>query len=451
MLFSSFVFLFVFLPFSVIAYLLLPNKCRNLFLLLISLFFYGWGEPIFLRVILVSILWNYGFGLLIARYRTKLTLTLGAAGNLALLFHYKYLNFAADIFSQIRMALGAEPLHLPPVVLPIGISFFTFQGLSYLIDVYRNPELKQKNLLQIGLYISLFPQLIAGPIIRWEGVREEILHRTTSLADLAQGLRQFLYGLGSKVIIANSVGAIADRVFDSPQGISTWTAWFGALAYTMQIYYDFSGYSNMAIGLGRMFGFHFPANFNYPYMASSISDFWRRWHISLSQWFRDYVYIPLGGSRRGEFRTACNLLIVFALTGFWHGAEWSFIVWGLWYGVLLVVEKFVVRGRCPALLWRIFTLFAVVIGWVFFRCATLRDAWNFLGRLFHYSPGGPDAELYSVRNCFFMICACAFAFPWVKTISERKYVGEIVSLGIFFLSIMMLARTSYNPFLYFRF
>lgn len=458
MLFSSFIFLCIFLPFTLILYFLLPFRFRNICLLLVSLFFYAWGEPKFLPVMIVSIIWNYFWGLAIGRAREadgKTALAIGIVGNLLLLFCFKYLNFSVSVISHLSEFFGGSPLKLREILLPIGISFFTFQSISYLVDVYRDRSLCRKNFIDIALYISLFPQLIAGPIVRYGMICRELDSRESSIEQAADGLQRFIYGLGVKMLLANPAGAIADAVFGVPSGqLAPYQAWIGIIAYSLQIYFDFSGYSSMAIGLGRIFGFHFPENFNYPYIAGSISDFWRRWHISLSSWFRDYVYIPLGGSRVSEGRTALNLLIVFFLTGIWHGAAWTFLFWGMWYGLLLVVEKFIFRSRLPGWLMRIWTLAVIINGWVFFRSDSLGGALKYLCTMYggNASSAGPMImELTGYSWIVVLVSGCVCALPWTGKVRNDRFWGRILSVFILILAIMALAKDSYNPFLYFRF
>jgi alginate O-acetyltransferase complex protein AlgI len=456
MLFSSLVFLFLFLPVTVTVYYVLPVRFRNHFLLLASLFFYGWGEPVFLAVMGMSIVWNYTWGLVIGRARSgKLPLLIGTAGNLLLLFYFKYLNFSVSMLSQLLEYLGFSSWNVRHVLLPLGISFFTFQSISYLADVYRDRSLCRKNLIDVALYVSLFPQLIAGPIVRYSSIRAELDRREYSVESFADGMQRFIYGLGAKMLLANPAGSIADAVFESPADqLSASAAWLGVLAYSLQIYFDFSGYSSMAIGLGRMFGFHFPENFNNPYVADSIADFWRRWHISLSSWFRDYVYIPLGGSRGSDCRTAMNLLLVFFLTGIWHGANWTFLVWGLWYGILLVVEKFLFRDRLPGWLMRIWALSAIINGWVFFRSESLGSAMEYFGAMYGCHAGTNAAfaaEWLGVRSWAVIAGGILLALPWADRIAGNRGFGRIASIFVLLLSVIALARGAYNPFLYFRF
>jgi len=458
MLFSSLIFLCVFLPFTLAVYFLLPFCFRNVFLLLVSLFFYAWGEPTFLVVMISSIVWNYLWGLAIGRSPEnggKAALAVGTAGNLLLLFWFKYLNFSVSVISQLSECFGGSPVTIREIFLPIGISFFTFQSISYLADVYRDRSMCRKNFVDIALYISLFPQLIAGPIVRYGSICRELDRREHGFEQVADGLQRFIFGLGVKVLLANPAGTIADAVFRVSAGqLAAHQAWVGIAAYTLQIYFDFSGYSSMAIGLGRIFGFHFPENFNYPYIAGSISDFWRRWHISLSTWFRDYVYIPLGGSRVSERRTALNLLTVFFLTGVWHGAAWTFLVWGVWYGILLLVEKFLFRDRLPGWLMRIWTLAAVVNGWVFFRSDSLGAAWGYLRAMYGGNAGVAGSaimELTGYRWIVVLVSGVLFALPWSGRIRDDRSWGRLLSIFVLVLAIAALAKGAYNPFLYFRF
>ncbi len=368
MLFSSSVFLFLFLPVGLRVYYLPLRRWRqgqNVFLLLASLGFYAWGEPWFVLVMLGSILANYGFGLWVdACKRAGRTcappLVTALAVNLGILFVFKYLTFTLGILNRLGAAFA-----IPGIELPIGISFFTFQALSYVLDVHRDRGEVQRSPLKVVLYISFFPQLIAGPIVKYETVAQQIDHRKETWADFSAGCSRFIVGLGKKVLLSNQLAVVADRAFGLGDGLSASFAWLGALCYTLQIYYDFSGYSDMAIGLGKMFGFHFLENFNYPYISRSITEFWRRWHISLSTWFRDYVYIPLGGNRVKKSRWIRNILVVWALTGFWHGAQWNFLFWGLYYGLLLLAEKLFLGRlleRLPKAVRWLYTAFFVLIG-----------------------------------------------------------------------------------------
>jgi len=456
MLFSSSVFLFLFLPVTLSVYFFLPFRFRNFYLLLASLFFYAWGEPSFLLVMIGSIVWNYLWGLVIGRVeRNGAALFVGITGDLLLLFCFKYLNFSVSVVSQLMQFLGGPPWEIRHVFLPIGISFFTFQSISYLVDVYRDRNLCRNNFFDVALYISLFPQLIAGPIVRYNTICGELDCRRSGLGEVADGLQRFIYGFAVKMLLANPAGSIADAVFGiSPEQLSPHQAWAGIIAYSLQIYFDFSGYSSMAVGLGQILGFHFPENFNFPYIADSISDFWRRWHISLSAWFRDYVYIPLGGSRVSEQRTALNLLTVFILTGIWHGAAWTFLIWGLWYGFLLTVEKFIFRDRLPSWLMRIWTLAAVVNGWVFFRSDSLQYAFEYLRAMYfcHGTASGMLVmELTGYRWILVIAAGILLSLPWAGKVRKDRFFGRILSIFLLVLAISALVKGTYNPFLYFRF
>lgn len=479
MLFSSNIFLFAFLPIVLfVYYVLLHNiKLRNLFLLFASFFFYAWGEPTFVLIMLLSIVANYGFALWVARAKAhseaqaRVCLVCMVAFNLSLFFVFKYLGFFME---TVNTALRTS-FPVPHIRLPIGISFFTFQAMSYVIDVYRGQGELQKNPLNVGLYIAFFPQLIAGPIVRYKTISDQILHRHETMADFSAGTLRFTKGLAKKVLFSNTLSIVADKAFSiSAAGeLSVAMAWLGALAYTMQIYYDFSGYSDMAIGLGKMFGFHFEENFNYPYAAGSITDFWRRWHISLGTWFRDYVYIPLGGSRNLPApRIALNLFIVWLLTGIWHGANWTFLVWGLYYYALLVVEKFLlprlphrVGGRTGAVLRHLATFLLVLLGWVVFRAESLGHAGQYLlsmAGLAHNAIGDGMALLYLRENLFFFLGALLLSVPLLQRLLPRfaqrpgmatagQAVYAVALFTLFLVSVSYLVKGSYNPFIYFNF
>ena len=371
MVFSNLVFLFIFLPAVLFLYYLSPKAGKNYILLLASLLFYAWGEPVYVLIMLGSICMNYLFARWLDQgkngFQRKFWLVVSIIANLFVLGIFKYAGFFMENVNKLFHTV----FPVPEIALPIGISFFTFQAMSYVIDVYRKDAVLQKNLFDLALYISLFPQLVAGPIVRYQTVADQITDRIHDWALFESGVKRFLIGLFKKVLIANPIGLVADEIFALSGGdLSTGTAWIGVMAYALQIYFDFSGYSDMAIGLGRMFGFKFLENFNYPYIAQSVTDFWRRWHISLSSWFRDYVYIPLGGNRVRPWKIYCNLFIVWTLTGFWHGASWTFLVWGFYYGVLIALERLFL-GKLLAKLYRplrhLYLLFIVMIGWVFFR------------------------------------------------------------------------------------
>ncbi|MBQ5994995.1 MAG: MBOAT family protein [Clostridia bacterium] len=468
MLFSSTTFLYLFLPSVVFLYYTVCRKSRfmqNLLLLAASLFFYAWGEPKFVLVMLLSITANWFFGLLVEKFRknkavSRIVIFFVVAFNLGILFIFKYLDFTADILNR---ALGAS-ITLREIALPIGISFFTFQAMSYVLDVYREKGSVQKNILYVGLYISFFPQLIAGPIVRYETVAKEIQSRKETLDDFFDGFARFVVGLAKKVLLANSFAVLADSAFDSTEVISAGFGWLGALAYTFQIFFDFSGYSDMAIGMGRMFGFHFLENFNYPYVSTSVSEFWRRWHISLGTWFRDYLYFPLGGSRVKKGRMVFNLFAVWFLTGLWHGANFTFIVWGLMYFVLITVEKltgFDKKEKISRLLKWVYTMFFVVVGWVLFRAESLSAAAGYLKSMFFLGSGGvidPMFKGYLAQNAVLFAVGIIACTPVLKNI--KKHIKPSMAFDIFravcliallVLSAASLVSSSYNPFIYFNF
>jgi alginate O-acetyltransferase complex protein AlgI len=470
-LFSEPSFLFYFLPAVLALHWLAGPRLRNALLLFASLLFYSWGEPVHLLILLVSIALNYAAGLLVQSARegggSRLPLSLGVAGNLALLGTFKYAGFLAEV-------LGL-PVRGP--ALPIGISFFTFQALSYLVDVHRGEAKAQRNPLNAALYISMFPQLIAGPIVRYHDIEGQLLHRTVTREGFAHGTRRFAVGLAKKMILANTLALPADRIFDLPADhLTAPLAWLAVCAYTLQIYFDFSGYSDMAIGLGHMFGFRYRENFDHPYVSRSIREFWRRWHISLSTWFRDYLFIPLGGSRRSRWRVALNLWIVFLLCGFWHGASWSFIVWGAYHGLFLAAERALgieATPRGSAILRRVYTLLVVMVGWVFFRAETLSGAIEVLAAMVGLGRGdGVTTTLGMVADArvwwaFGFGVLAATPWPrdslrglWASAVSVspspwlRVALGsaEIAGLALLMIgSFALLAADSYNPFIYFRF
>ena len=469
--FSSVTFLFVFLPLLLAAYYLLPVKARawrNGVLLTFSLFFYAYGGPPFLLLMLLSIAVNYVGALWAApgRRHARAVMVLTTAVNLALLGWFKYAGF---FFSNLAKVWTGLPV--PEVTLPIGISFFTFQGLSYVLDVYQGQAQPQRNPLHVALYISLFPQLVAGPIVRYTTVAEEILTRRETISDFSAGAVRFLFGLAKKMLLANQLGLMADEIFAvRPEFLTVSLTWLGAIAYTGQIYFDFSGYSDMAIGLGHMFGFHFLENFNYPYISSSVTEFWRRWHISLSTWFRDYVYIPLGGNRCSTARHIWNILVVWALTGFWHGAAWTFLAWGLYYALLLLGEKYLwgrILERLPAPVRHVYALVLILVGWVIFRAETLTYAWQFISAMFGAAAGGwADGRslYYLLQFRWELLLAIPASLPlrdWaLQRLKARDNTlsGLILAWGpkaaalvLFALSFLRLVSSSYNPFIYFRF
>ncbi|MCI8553332.1 MAG: MBOAT family protein [Clostridiales bacterium] len=473
MVFSSLTFLFYFLPAVLAVYFLVPRRFKNLVLLIFSLAFYGWGEPVYIFLMIFSILMDYGLGRwLHARLLrgdqsgARQLLILSVALNLALLAFFKYTGFVLDNLNR----LPGVQISAPEIALPIGISFYTFQAMSYLIDLYRGNVPVQKSVVAFGAYVSLFPQLIAGPIVRMATVSEELADRRESADLFSSGIRRFLTGLGKKVLLANNIGAVWAAIStQDAAALSVLTAWIGLAAFTFQIYFDFSGYSDMAIGLGRMFGFHFLENFDYPYTAVSITDFWRRWHISLSTWFREYVYIPLGGNRRGRGRQLFNLLVVWMLTGVWHGASWNFVVWGLYFGLLLALEKFVLQPfLCKAPRWvcRLYTLLLVMISWGIFAFDSLADGLGYLWALVGgYGRGLWDSVgLYTLyTHAVLLLLLVLFSTPLPMRLYRRAEralrprpvlagTAEIVPLLLLGgLCVAFLVDASYNPFLYFRF
>lgn len=464
MVFSSFTFLWIFLPIIFIGYYLIQSKFKNIFLLLGSLIFYAWGEPHYIMIMLYSIIINYFLGILIDRYDThkKVLLIFDIVINLIVLGYFKYFNFAVEI---INKCTGLE-LKSPNIALPIGISFFTFQILSYIIDLYRGQYRAQKNIINLALYIAFFPQLIAGPIVKYKDINEQLNHRVCTLEKVAEGIRRFIYGLGKKVIIANTVAYCVDSIYalDSTN-ITGLMAWLSAILYSLQIYFDFSGYSDMAIGLGKIFGFEFQENFNYPYLSSSIQEFWQRWHISLGTWFREYIYIPLGGNRNGKFRTYLNLIIVFLITGLWHGASFNFILWGGLYGLIQVIERMgfkkLLRNKIFA---HLYTIIIFIFGWVIFRAENLTQAvdllirmllpWRYTESSFLMSPVfGPKTIfiiLSGILGCG-IIQEISSKIGNAKILWKNSFVEIIYCSSIFILCLAMLAGDTYNPFIYFRF
>ena len=468
MLFSSIVFLFSFLPAVMILYYLLPVRFRNVILLLASLVFYAWGEPVYLFLMLLSILFNYFSGLDIARNlqdkrAAKRSLVFNLIINLAVLGFFKYEGFVLDTLN------GILPVHISyhALPLPIGISFYTFQILSYIIDVYRGNVKVQTNLPNFALYVTMFPQLIAGPIVQYADVDEQLASREISRTKFGEGSMYFIRGLAKKVLLANTSGMIFTEVSGLAKGnIAVMTAWLGAFAYMFQIYFDFSGYSDMAIGLGKMFGFEFNMNFNYPYVSKSITEFWRRWHISLSSWFRDYVYIPLGGNRVSKIKHIRNLLIVWFLTGLWHGAAWNFVAWGLYYGVILIIEKYLlspVLDRLPDVVRHIYSIVLVVIGWVLFFSSSFGQAADYIRVMFGAGAHGfADREsMYLLTSNLILWLILIFGstplvhFRYEHMLRTKKWnttiINSVVYVALFIVCIAYLVTETYNPFLYFRF
>ena len=475
MLFTSLEFLFAFFPITFGVHFLLPQKARNYWLLLASLFFYAWGEPAFLPIMLISILFNYCLALRIAeagenQTARRLFLTLAVVGNLGLLFVYKYMNF---ITATLHEAIPAtqEMFEVSEYVLPIGISFFTFQAMSYVIDVYRGVPV-QRNLAYLGLYISLFPQLIAGPIVRYTTVADEINSRKITPDSFCRGMIRFVKGFNKKMLLANILALVADAAFGA-QELSVAMAWLGAIAYALQIFFDFSGYSEMAIGLGLMLGFTFLENFDYPYISKTITEFWRRWHISLGSWFRDYLYFPLGGSRvKSRLRLVFNLSVVWLATGIWHGANWTFILWGVLYGVIIIFEKLIsipqkvdqnLLLRIP---YQLFSMVAVLFGWVLFRAPDLPSAGRYLASMLGFGASGlfdVTAGFHLLQYGVFLVAGLLVSTPVFKTIGEKltqKYhcgaavchgIGYTVQALLFVISVSFIMMNAHNPFIYFNF
>lgn len=464
MLFSNLVFLTLFLPLFFISYFLINNrKYRNFILLIFSLVFYAWGEPIYILLMIFSIIINYLFAIEIDKNKGKKRKTifiLAMATNILLLVIFKYLGWLTTNINAIPM------INLPvlKLSLPIGISFYTFQIMSYVISVFQKNVKVQKNLIFLGCYAVAFPQLIAGPIVRYETVAEELNDRRENLNDFAIGTRRFILGLAKKVIIADNLAYITDTIFaGSFSDFGFVGAWLGIIAYTLQIYYDFSAYSDMAIGMGRMLGFYYLENFNYPYIAKSITDFWRRWHISLSSFFRDYVYIPLGGNRHKQIR---NILVVWLLTGLWHGAAWNFLIWGLYFGILLTLEKFVwgkALAKLPSWTQSLYTLFLVIISWVIFRSSSMAEALNILKSMFLFNGTGTIAYLEYIqvlqfRHILVLVLALIFSYPiyinFQKKIEKsvkQTLILDVLLIALFIVTLIFVLSSSYSPFIYFRF
>lgn len=474
MVFSSLTFLCIFLPVVFLLYTVIPNlKIRNALLIVASLAFYGYGEPIYVFLMIFSSLLNYLCALWVAKdeKKNKLALIVAVVVNLSILGVFKYTGF---IVGSINDLLNIS-IPVPQISLPIGISFFTFQALSYVIDVYLDKVALQKNFFNILLYISFFPQLIAGPIVKYHDINEQIENRHQDLEKIAMGMRRFICGLAKKVLIANTMGQVTDTIFaQQASSLSFVAAWLGAIAYIFQIYYDFSGYSDMAIGLGHMFGFEFKENFNYPYGAKNIQDFWRRWHISLSTWFKEYLYIPLGGNRKGKARTAVNKIIVFFATGLWHGANWTFVLWGLYHGLFLLLEEFVpLLKKLPKFFAHIYTMVVVTIGFVLFRADTISDAFDYITQMFtgfNLDSQSVSLAVSQLTPWFIVILAAAvIGCAPIKSITSKIRANalvtttlstkwKVIQIVLYALAFVMLAwciirlsGTAYNPFIYFRF
>lgn len=473
MLFSSLIFLFVFLPLLLIVYYASPKRFRNYILLFFSLIFYAWGGVSYSLVLIASVVINYIFVKQLEKntIQKKKWLISGLVFNTLVIVVFKYLDFAIENINTVGayFITGFPELPLKHIVLPLGISFFTFQQMSLLWDVYRSKEPQRNSFSDIALYISLFPQLIAGPIVRYNDIVSQMKNRTESIALFRSGIQRFLVGLFKKIILANSCGEMAAIVMDSPiDNISTSIAWLGIVAYSFQIYFDFSGYSDMAIGLGRMFGFSILENFNFPYISQSIQEFWRRWHISLSSWFRDYVYIPLGGNRKGGYATYVNLTVVFLLTGIWHGATWSFVVWGLFHGLFLIIEKIgfaKILKKLPQVVRWAYTILIVMLGWVLFRIEDIHEAVDYIAKLFGAGEAN-NFHLVSYLNyerVIILVMAALFSstiFEKLRSLLNQYHISNTILykigsdfalLGMFVYSVMYINSGSYNPFIYFRF
>ncbi len=472
MVFSSTLFLFIYLPIVLLTYHIAPLKWRNVILFVFSLLFYGWGESVYVFLMVAMVALDYVFGWLIEKNharpedavcmkRAKVWLVTSVVINIGVLFLFKYLDFVIENLRHIPAFSG---LHTLGLVMPIGISFYTFQKMSYVIDVYRGDSHAQKNYIKFGTYVTMFPQLIAGPIVKYKDVDRQLSEREHSIEKFAGGVTIFVVGLAKKVLLANSIGVLWDTY--KAAGIETMSvagAWLAAVAFSFQIYFDFSGYSDMAVGLGRMFGFEFMQNFNYPYIADSVTDFWRRWHISLSTWFKEYLYIPLGGNRRGKWRNVLNLLIVWTVTGIWHGAAWNFLLWGLYYAVLLIVEKLFLLNwmeHWPKWCRHLYTLAIVVIGWAIFACDSLHMCLTMVGRMF----GMGGAEVLCTGDIYYftgyaliLVILCIASIPMVGNLYRKlpEKVQGIVTPMILILGLLLstavIVDSTYNPFLYFRF
>ncbi len=463
MLFSSMIFLWIFLPLVMLLYRIVPKPWKNGVLLFASLIFYSWGEPKYVLLLIFSVTCNYFFGRILEEHRHWLLLAACVLVNLGMLGYFKYFNLSVRV---LNMLCGREVLGFREIVLPLGISFYTFQILSYVIDVYRGEIKAQKHYGRLMLYVSFFPQLIAGPIVKYKDIADQIGGREHSEEKIFYGIRRFIYGLGKKVLISNTVAYYADLIINQElTQISSGLAWLGAILYTLQIYFDFSGYSDMAIGLGKIFGFNFQENFRYPYLSCSIQEFWRRWHISLSTWFKEYVYIPLGGNRRGALRTYVNLVLVFFLTGLWHGADFNFVIWGLYYGFFLVLERLflgaLLKKNRFKILNHIYTMLVVTVGWVMFRM-NFTQAIAYIKHMFCFEPGMNNlGNALTFKLLLFAGLGCVLCGPlqklaprWEKKLYDPTYCSlweMLLLLGILFLCVVMLVSDMYNPFIYFRF
>ena len=464
MVFSSLVFLFAYLVITLLIYYITPRKFRNLFLFAINLVFYGWGEPTLVLLMVFNIFFNYLGGFLVDKFRQdkrkkKLFLILTIVLDIGILAVFKYTGMISETLNMLPF------LNIPDlqISLPIGISFYTFQTMSYVIDVYRDDAPVSKSFINFGTYVALFPQLIAGPIVRYRDVAYQLEHRRETLDRFTKGVKLFAIGLGKKVLIANQMGALTTEMFAHTDKNGVLGTWVGILGYAFQIYFDFSGYSDMACGLGNMFGFEFLKNFNYPYISTSITDFWRRWHISLSTWFKEYVYIPLGGNRKGIPRQIINLMIVWGLTGLWHGASYNFIFWGLYYGILLIIEKFVLKrflDKLPSFVQHLYTIIIVLIGWGLFYFTDVNQLFTFMGDLFNVSNGAFSETSLNLTLSYLPLLVAAgiastpLAANLYAKVANKKYIWVLETVfvaAVLVISTASLVNQSYNPFLYFRF
>lgn len=469
MLFSSLTFICIFLPLVCAVYFLVRPSLRNYVLLVASILFYAWGEPTYVAIMLLTILVNYIGALLTSRTRSavgrRALLALTVILDLGTLFYFKYFNF----FIENINAWFRSDVDFIHVIMPIGISFYTFQAISYAVDVYRRDTPVQKDVFKLALFICLFPQLIAGPIVKYNDIAAQIDERESSTEKIVGGVRRFIMGLAKKVLIANMMGSVADKVFSQSTDIlPAWVLWMGAITYSFQLFFDFSGYSDMAIGLGKIFGFDIKENFNYPYISKSITEFWRRWHISLSSWFREYLYIPLGGNRKGKMRTYLNLFVVFLCTGFWHGAAWNFIFWGIWHGVFIVIERLTGLNKHETKTWwanglkHFYTILVFVVGWVMFRAEDMAYAWSFIKGMFGLA--GQHETYYEfgyyadVPEILTFVAALLCIVPLFKNFLQMEGKKPIYRIAVnawllilLLLSIMSIASSTYNPFIYFRF
>ncbi len=463
MVFSSIIFMFVFLPILIGIYYIVPFKLRNLIILLFSLVFYGWGEPVYIILMIYSIVFNYFMGINIEKdkIKRKRTFIFAICVNIFILGFFKYYDFLIENINKI-FNISLEGHSLP---LPIGLSFYTFQAISYIADVYKGKVSSQKNIISFGVYIAMFPQLVAGPIVQYSDIDYQLKNRKESIDKFGKGSFYFMWGLFKKVLLANRMGVVFEAI-TALSGISSLTAWVGIIAYTFQIYFDFSGYSDMAIGLGYMFGFDLKENFKYPYISKSVTEFWRRWHISLGSWFREYVYIPLGGNRKGVIKHIRNIFVVWFLTGLWHGASWNFVAWGVYYGILLLIEKYILKSfieKLPSLVKHIYTILAIMIGWVFFFSPNLSSALNYLKIMFGYGNTAiyDSIGLYYIMSYGLSIILCVLcSTPLIYNIVIRSielkkgkcaFLVCVIHIMLFILSTAYIVADTYNPFLYFRF